>query len=96
MSGNRKKKGKAGRPPLSESGSTQIAIRIPKKDLELADEIAVRFESMGFTKSRSSVLRAAVRRGLDVLNDELPAVGLRKRKRPPIKRQPVPRPPKQS
>ena len=74
-----------GRPPVGgEEGSTQVALRIPNEDLEAADEIAGWFGEMGFVKSRSDILRAALRKGLTVLSVELP--GGKSKARPPTKR----------
>lgn len=57
-----------GRPPTGND--EQIAIRVSKDDLARAERLQDRLAPPGVSVNRSDVLRAALRRGLDVLESE--------------------------
>lgn len=55
-------------------GTTQVALRVPDKILGAVDALVLRLRAVGFgDMSRSSVLRAALEKGVAVLTRELPA-----------------------
>jgi hypothetical protein len=68
--------------PRPPSDAVQIAIRVPKKWLARADEIAKLISRPGFEASRTDGFRAAIARGFDALAQDADEESAnRKRKR---------------
>ncbi len=64
--------------PLSEN-TTQVAFKIPDSWLERAEVLAIALSRPGIsTVTKTEILRAALGRGLDVLEEETPAPKRRK------------------
>jgi hypothetical protein len=58
--------------PRPPSDTVQIAIRIPRKWLSAADEVAARLSPPGVTMSRTDAFRAAIAAGFEALADDDP------------------------
>jgi hypothetical protein len=59
--------------PRPPSNAVQIAVRVPRDWLALADEIARLISRPGFEASRTDAFRAAMARGFEVLRAEAAA-----------------------
>ncbi len=60
----------------------QIFIRVPEECEKKAEELLVRLERLTPGVTMSNVWRAAVQRGLDILDAELPAAGPKAARKP--------------
>lgn len=56
--------------PRPHTDTVQIALRVPRGWLQVADEIAVTISQPGINASRSDALRACIARGIDVFRGE--------------------------
>jgi hypothetical protein len=66
--------------PRPPTDAIQIALRVPKKWLDEADQIAKLISRPGFEASRTDAFRAAIARGFEVMKTEAEQETTKRRK----------------